>query len=332
MKSTSLTEQALKTINLRGTFALAEASRKIIETFHGNDVVSDALNYYAKGVFPKVLPIFPTLIYLSCKAVGGDPEKTKPVAAAMLLITASGDIHDDILDNSASKFERKTVFGKYGRDIALLAGDALLIQGSTYLQNNCEFLSSKQRRVIADLIAKAMFEIVQAEAIEVSLWKKTEVTPDEYFEVIKIKGGIAELHCRIGAIIGGADKKALDDTASYGRVIGILSTMKEEFIDIVNPFELQHRINSEIPPYPMLCAFQNEALKKQISLVFAKNNVAQKDLLFASETVLNSVEVQKLKAELEKLSENELANNMLLKTNKRAKELVVLIKALAKEL
>ena len=332
MKPNSLTENALKIIESRGRFALDEASRKIHQSQHGEGLVSAALNYYAKAIFPAVLPIFPTLIFLSCKAVGGNPEKTKPIATSMMLITASGDIHDDIIDNSMRKFQRKTVFGKYGRDTALLAGDALLIQGTASLQKNCEFLSAENRTKVADLMAKSMTEIVKAEFIETRLWQKPEVTPEEYFEVFRLKGGIAELHCRIGGIIGFAEKKSYECLAHYGRAIGILSAMKEEFVDLLDYSELEHRIKNELPPYPMQCALQNEDMKKQINPIIRKRVLSQKDLQFVSKTVLTSMEVKKLKAELRALGENELTSNVLLKNNEKAKELAVLIEALTTEM
>jgi len=332
MKPNSLIENALVIINNRGKFAVDEGCQKILQSQFGKGVISAALNYYAKAILPSVLPIFPALILLSCKAVGGNPEKTKSLAVAMMLVTASGDIHDDIIDNSTHKFRRKTVFGKYGRDITLLVGDVLLIQGMTLLQKNCESLTVEQRMIIADLIAKSMIEIVKAESIETCLWKKTIVTPQEYFEVIRLKGDIAELHCKIGGIVGCADEKALVDIAQFGKVIGILSTMKEEFTDLLNSSELEHRIKNELPPYPMLYAFQNERIKKQIIPIIRKTEISQKDLHFISKTILNSLEVQKLRAELRVLGENELANNALLKNNGRARELAVLARALTVEL
>ena len=332
MKPNSLTENALKIIDNRGKFAIEGASEKILQNQFGEGIISSALEYYAKTVLPAVLPIFPALIYLSCKAVGGNPKKTKNLAVFIMLVTSSGDIHDDIIDNSTHKFRRKTVFGKYGRDVALLAGDVLLIQGMTLLQKNYDSLTTKQKTNIADLINKSMIEIVKAESLESSLWMKADVTPQEYYEVINLKGDIAELHCKIGGIIGCADENALDDIARYGKVIGILSTMKEEFTDLLNPSELKHRIRKELPPYPMLCALQNDNIKRQIIPVTGKTKLSHKDLQFISKTVLTSMEVKKLKGELRELGENELASNKLLKNNGAAEELAILIEALTAEL
>ncbi|MCL4429890.1 MAG: polyprenyl synthetase family protein, partial [Chloroflexi bacterium] len=153
MNKGTLTQNAIGIVTRAGQFAQLQACQKILENKYDNGTVCEALHYYAKTVLPKVLPIFPALICLSSKAVGANPENARSIATALLLITASGDIHDDIVDNSTRKFERKTVVGKYGKNIALLAGDALLIQGTTTLQNECRILPSEQSKEIADSIA-----------------------------------------------------------------------------------------------------------------------------------------------------------------------------------
>jgi len=330
MNATSLTQNAMNIIQSRGQFGLLHACKKIMANQYDNGTVCEALHYYAQTVLPNVLPIFPALIYLSSKASGTIPKNLQPVATAMLLITSSGDIHDDIVDNSTRKFSRKTVVGKYGRDIALLAGDLLLIHGMSALQNECN-LSNEQKKMLLDLVTASMVEIVKAEAREASLWQKADVTPEEYFEVIKLKGGVAELHCKIGGIISGGDEEIIDDLARYGRVIGILSTLKEEFVDMSSSVELDHRIKRELPPYPMLCALQNKA--SNYALAFARRDkFFLKDLRRVSETVLGSLEVEELNAEFREFGRKELADNQLLKGNERAGELVVLLEASTEEL
>ncbi len=328
----SLTDLAIKIIDERGKSALDKASELIFQNNYAGGIISEALNYYAKEIFPNVLPIFPTLIYLSCKAVGGEPEKTKSLAPVMLLITASGDIHDDIIDKSFSKFHRKTVFGKYGRDIALLAGDALMVQGMTMLQCNCGSLSVDRKKVIADLLKKSMFELSEAEASETGLWEKANVFPKEYFEVIRHKGSVAELHCKIGGIVGCANEKNLVEITNYGRLIGVLATVKDEFMDMLNYFEFKHRIKNEIIPYPLLCAFQNEKIKKEIMSIITKPDFSKKDLSTVVELTLSSEEVKTLKSELRQMGENELSTNTLLKDDEKGKEAVALLQALAFEL
>jgi geranylgeranyl pyrophosphate synthase len=332
MTTGPLTQNAIGIVQSMGNSALSQACKKILQNQYDSRIIREALHHYAKMVLPNVLPIFPALVYLSSKTVGVVPENYKSVAAAMMLITSSGDIHDDILDNSKEKFGRKTVFGKFGKDIALLAGDVLLIQGTTNLQNECSNMSSMQRKAIADLISGSMFEIVKAEALETSLWHKPNVTPEEYFEVIKMKGGIAEFHCKIGGIIGGGSQEAIYDLGHFGRVIGVLSTLKEEFVDMTMFTELKHRIKHELPPYPMLCAMQNKTLKDEIVSITEKVKFSRNDLQMIAEKVLCSLEVKKLNSEFRDFGRKELTTNLLLRGNERANELAVLLEALTTEL
>jgi len=332
MKANSLTQNAINIVQSKGKFAIEQACQKILENNYDNGVIREALHFYAKNVLPKVLPIFPALIYLSSKAVGGNPEKVKPIATAMLLITASGDIHDDIVDNSKQKFERKTIVGKYGKDVALLAGDALIVQGMAALQNESQSLTCEQMKIINDFIVASMFDVVKAEAVESALWQKKNVMSKEFFEVIQLKGAIAETHCKIGGVIGGADKEAIDNLGCYGRVIGILSTLKEEFVDIASPTELLHRIKYELPPYPMLCAMQNKEVGSKICAITKKAHHTIEDLHAVAALVMRSSEIEELSAEFRRFGKKELTHNPLLKDNELARELVELLEALTEDL
>ncbi len=331
MDSDSLTDSALDMISRHGKWVLNQACRKILDSDYGNETLNAAMKYYADSTLRNVLPIFPTLLYLSCEAVGGEPEKTKSLATAMMLITASGDVHDDVIDKSKRKVRRKTVFGKYGKEVALLAGDAFLIQGITLLNNDCTDLPVEQRKIISGLVEKSMFESIKAELLETCLWKKDDVTPKEYFEVVKMKGSVAELQCRIGGVVGGAGEKALDAIARYGRVIGTLSSMKDEFMDMKNFPELRHRVKNELPPYPVIYACQNPRLKKQINPLISGKWPRKRDLQLMANLVLDSEEVQKLKAELAELGRRELKENSLLR-NDKGKEAAILLQALAYEM
>ena len=332
MQSNSLTALAIEIIDRHGSFALNEASKYILENNGCEGLISKALKYYAKMIFPRVLPIFPALIELSCGSVGGKPNETNQIATAMLLITASGDIHDDIIDRSTHKFQRKTLFGKYGKDITLLAGDALLMQGMELLQNSLELFQPKQRNQISKLMTKAMYEITEAEAIETQLWKKINVRPKEYFEVINHKATVAELHCKIGGIIGDADEVALECISRYGRTIGLLSTMKDEFLDLENFDEFTDRVIYEMPPYPVICAFQNEDIKNQFIPVMNRDKLSKNDVASIAQAVLTSVEVKTLKVKLRQMAEKELLYNYLLKDSKMGKEAAIILEALAIEL
>ena len=105
---------------------------------------SCATKYHARFL-PKVLPVFPALISLSCEAAGGKIEKSLGIGAALTLFVEAANIHDDIIDQTEIKHKRKTTYGKFGNDVTLLAGDVLLVQAALSLAKECEPLNREQK-------------------------------------------------------------------------------------------------------------------------------------------------------------------------------------------
>src|SRR4030067_1808580 len=77
--------------------------------------------------------LHPGLMSFAGEAVGGSPDDSVPMQVVMLLLTAAADIHDDIIDESKTKYGKPTVFGKFGKTITLLLGDAFLVKALTLL-------------------------------------------------------------------------------------------------------------------------------------------------------------------------------------------------------
>src|SRR3990170_8964373 len=116
-----LVELIKNIIKKRGNPAIEIAAKEILRSPYKGGIVSAATKYFVEVTLRGFLPVFPALISLSCEAVGGKTEKTASIGAAMSLIAGAADIHDDIIDQSETKYSKKTVFGRFGRDIALLA-------------------------------------------------------------------------------------------------------------------------------------------------------------------------------------------------------------------
>ncbi|MGB8779389.1 MAG: polyprenyl synthetase family protein [Candidatus Bathyarchaeia archaeon] len=68
---------------------------------------------------------------MACEAIGADPDSVLPVQAAITMMAAAFDIHDDFIDESKAKHGVLTVFGKFGKNVALLLGEAFLTEGFT---------------------------------------------------------------------------------------------------------------------------------------------------------------------------------------------------------
>jgi geranylgeranyl pyrophosphate synthase len=328
MNQVEVEDAAVEMVERRGRAAMEKAKQEILNTTYDNGAIASALKYYAKVNFPLVMPIFPALMSLAYDAVK-QGKNCKPdletVAAAMVLTAFSADIHDDIIDQSDVKYAKKTICGKFGPGIALLAGDALLIQGNTLLHQACETLTGKQRKEISRLIPKALYEISTAEALEIKLSKKPVIDPDEHFEIMRLKGVVAEVQCRIGGILGEADEASLEALAGYGRTIGMLGAIKDEFSDIFNGQELLHRIKFECPPLPMVYAYQDEKVRSQLSELIG--GTPSKNISKIAKIILGSDGNKRLGSRIEDYINRELENKIL-QRNGVGNEATLLLRAL----
>jgi len=273
-------EEAMKQIQRifkkRGTHALEMARKEILQEQIESREVKRALNYFMRRYWHDVTR--PALLSFACEAVGGKPEKATIAAIPMILTSGAIDIHDDIIDQSKIKGVNPTVLGKFGKDIALLAGDALLFKG--LLKLNHEVLGEipmKTFKAVFDVLQKTFFELGDAEALELDLRRRIDVTPEEYLHVLEKKAADVEGYIRIGALLGGGTCKEIEALGRYGRLLGMLIILRDDLIDIMDLKEAQHRFKKECLPLPILYALQNPWAKSKMSLHLRKKSITQKD-------------------------------------------------------
>lgn len=286
-------ENLKRIVERRGTRAITLTKKAIANIVCGNDPVSSALKYFSNVTLMGGLPVFPALISLSCEAVGEKPEKTAQTAAALTLLAAAADIHDDIIDQSENKYGKKTVFGKFGKDAAILAGDALLFKGFSLFNLEIELLSRTQRTEVQRLLQTAFHEIVFAEAKETILKKLTETTQDS-LKIIEAKAAIPELYCKIGAIIGNGGNEEVKSLGNYGRMFGILSVIRDEFADLIEYDELRDRIGNGTLPLPVLYALQDSEISGKVKAFVKDANITEESAENFADMIMMSEKVKQL--------------------------------------
>jgi geranylgeranyl diphosphate synthase type I len=272
------------------------------------------------------------LVALACEAVGGDPEETTKVGASLVLLTGAADIHDDIIDQSATKNRRLTVAGKYGKDMALLVGDALLMEGCTLLNDSCLVFPEDKARRIRTLVKNGFFELGCAEAEEAGLRGVWSTEPETLLAVMKRKAAIAETATCLGAMVGDGSLDEIEDFCRYGRALAMLVNIRDEFVDIFEPEELRNRIRNECLPLPMLYALRNKDLRDKLTSRLKGGNASIEELSRLAHSIISADEVQPLKDEVSKISE--VAYKSLSRVRKvgTAMKLSQLIKAAAEEM
>ena len=321
--------EAINVLNKRGQKVFMNARNVISKEKIEYGPLSEAMLYF----MDKWRDVHhPALLSLACEAVGGHTDATTDVGTAIVLITSAADIHDDIIDQSITKSGKLTVFGKFGKDIALLAGEIFLFKGLTLLHKACQRLDEKQRQAIIELMEQALFEIVSAEAREANFRGKYDLTPEEYRDIIRMKAVVADITMRIGALLGNGTPEEVDALGHYGRTLGILTILRDEFIDIFELNELENRAKKECLPLPILYAFKKTEIKNRVSHLLKKGKLTEKDANNIVETIIDTNEAKKLKREIQKLIKEEIKELQFVNKTKVVSELKLLLLSLTEDL
>jgi len=269
-------EQVQKILEERGRKALEMARQTILQEEIECKEVHEALKYFMTEYWHDVAR--PALLSLACEAVGGDPDITTPIAIPMSLISGAIDIHDDLIDQSKVKGSRPTILGKFGKDIALLVGDALLFKGFTLLHEAVEKgVPAEKVAVIINIIKNTFFELGDAEALELQFRGRVDVTPEEYLWVVRKKAADVEAHTRISAILGGGSEEEIEALSEYGRLLGMMIILRDDLIDMIDLEEAMHRVKNECLPLPILYALQNPKIKSTLNSILLKKTITKRD-------------------------------------------------------
>jgi geranylgeranyl pyrophosphate synthase len=297
-KSQKKSAMLVEELKERSSKALELARKTILAEKTQCGKVQEALEYYTLYWNDFTHPGF---FSIASEAVGADPDSVLPVQAAITMMAAAFDIHDDLIDESKVKHGVPTVFGKFGKDIGLLLGDAFLIEGFTLLDESIAELPRKKMRETVETFKMALFELGNAHALELDMQLRGEVLPDAYMRVLEMKASSLEADMRIGALVGGGTKEETQTLAELGRILGILATLREEFIDVFEVEELENRFHKECLPIPILYAMEDGEARRKIEKLLTKQEMTSEDIDTLVDIVFTSKSVIRLKKKMQDL-------------------------------
>jgi len=312
-------KQIQKIFKKRGTKALEIARKEVLQEKIESPQARAALRYFMTEYWHDLAR--PSLLSMACEAVGGDPEMTTELAIPMTLISGALDIHDDIIDQSKTKNGRPTVYGRYGRDIALLVGDGLLFKGFALL-NQLSQKASGKTRAVNRIIKEMFYELGDAEALELRFMRRLDISAAEYVELIKKKAADVEAHTRIGGIIGGGSRAEIEALGSYGRLLGTMIILRDDWIDTLDLEEAKHRIKRECLPLPIIYALQNPRTKQELRSLLS-NPKTRNDFERILEITKKTDAFKLVQNLMERLAKSSLESLRNIKHNKAYLELLI---------
>jgi len=191
-------------------------------------ILYEAMVYYLKGGGKRIRP---ALVALGAYIFGGHPEDAITVGTAIEFIHNYSLIHDDLpaMDNDDFRRGKPSCHKKFGEDIAILAGDALLTYAFQILSNKQLFKQVDAEKLlrISNLIArKAGIEgMIKGQVMDVKQIGDLE-------DIARYKtAALIEASLVSGALLGQPTERDLQIVSEIGEKIGILFQIVDDILD-----------------------------------------------------------------------------------------------------
>jgi geranylgeranyl pyrophosphate synthase len=149
---------------------------------------------------------------------------------------------------------------------------------------------------IIETIKKCLFEVGNAHALELAFRGLSTVSAHKYLKILEMKAASIEADMHIAALVASGKSEESEILRNYGRILGLLATLREEFVDIYDVAELKRRVRRETLPVPLMLAMQQTGVRKKITEKLEKTRLDQNDI----ETLLDLVFQCKPVVELKK--------------------------------
>ena len=155
---------------------------------------------------------------------------------------------------------------------------------------------------------------------------------EEYLDIIRMKAAIADVTARIGAIVGGGSSDEIKALGQYGRTLGILATIRDDFIDVFEPEEIKNRAENECLPLPVLYAFRDKKVKNKIISILKKRELGEDDAYVIVDTIAETEDMQMLREEIRVFLENGVKDLKIIGNQKAKETLEKMLHAMAEDL
>lgn len=185
----------------------------------------------------------PVLLLLSAEAFGGSVDEAMTAAMAVEVFHNFTLLHDDIMDNADMRRGKPSVFAKWGENVAILSGDAMLITAYKLL---AELNPTKLQRVMR-LFNDMALEVCEGQQYDMDFESQKKVTVVEYIQMIERKtSALLSGSAMIGATIAGASDADIKLLYRFATELGLAFQLQDDLLDSYGDEALGKKIGGDI--------------------------------------------------------------------------------------
>ncbi len=174
--------------------------------------------------------IRPILVLMGAEVF--DPAKKEAALSSALSIELFHNftlIHDDIMDRASLRRGKPTVHTRWSNNVAVLAGDNLLILAYQHLAKS----PSSCLGGLLTVFNKMAQEVCEGQQLDMDYEKLEMISSDEYLEMIRLKTSVLlGAALKMGALIGGASAEKARLIYDFGVYIGLAFQIQDDILDV----------------------------------------------------------------------------------------------------
>ena len=152
-------------------------------------------------------------------------------------------LHDDIMDNAAVRRGKPSVYAKWGQNVAILSGDAMLICAYRLLG---EVPAQLLPQILSTFNTMAL-EVCEGQQYDMDFERKPKVSVVEYMHMIELKTSVLLAGATtIGALLGGASEEDCRKLRRFAIELGLAFQLQDDLLDSYGDERLGKAIGGDI--------------------------------------------------------------------------------------
>jgi geranylgeranyl diphosphate synthase type I len=182
----------------------------------------------------------PVICLLACEAVGGDPRRAWPSAAAIEHFHTAALIHDDIMDSSLTRRGEPCLHIREGEGLAINAGDLALSLVTGTVVDDHGLDPECRLRVLKELVDMTT-RTIEGQALDIG-WARDDrfdLTVDDYLVMANHKTAFysGAVPLAVGAIIGVGTEEQVEALRAFGLAAGLAFQIQDDVLNLVGTRE-----------------------------------------------------------------------------------------------
>ena len=185
----------------------------------------------------------PVLLLIANEAFGGNIDKAMPAALAVEVFHNFTLLHDDIFDNALVRRGKPSVYAKWGENVAILSGDAMLITAYKLLTQ----LDAERLPRVLNIFNDMSLEVCEGQQYDMDFESMNTVAVEDYIQMIERKtSALLSGSAMIGATLAGASDDDVKKIYRFATELGLAFQLQDDMLDSFGDEALGKKIGGDI--------------------------------------------------------------------------------------